>query len=1395
MPWGLSLLLWLYALRSVALAAAPLPVTDVPPALQPWIPWVLYDHQPQDCPFLYNQQSTQRCLWSSRFTLHLTAQGGEFTQQWVTFREDWIMLPGGREHWPQDVQLNGQLVPVSERDGAPALFVPPGTHTVSGVFLWDALPQALSIPATTGLVALTLQGQTVEFPALDQAGQLWLRQGGAEQEQAEDSLELKVYRHISDDIPLLITVRIALQVSGKQREVVLGPVLAADTVPMTLDSPLPARLEADGRLRVQVRPGSWAITLQARHTGARLAALPLPTGAEAPWPHDEVWVVALRPHLRQVEIDGVPSIDPQQTTLPQEWRSLPAYHMQAGDTMQLVEKRRGDPDPAPDQLALSRQWWLDFSGHGYTVQDQISGTMTRGWRLDLNAPATLGRVAVGGQAQLITKGEQQGQAGVELRHGRVQLVADSRLDGVRNVLPAVGWEHDFHQLSGQLHLPPGWRVLTARGVDSAPEAWVEQWTLLDLFLVFLIALAIGKLWGWTWGGVALLTLVLLAHEPDAPWLLWLHVLLAVALLRVVPGGRLQRLIALYRLAALGLLLVLSVAFMHQQARLGLYPQLERPWHTVSDALPPPAPAPLQTLTGGLQAVAEPPQAPAPISTEAVPSPSEMPQSQAPESAAEARRYGASARDERPSGSAALPRRPQQYDPNAAIQTGPGLPRWQWTTVTLHWSGPVVRGQQLSLWLLAPQTNRVLAYARILCLALLLACVLRRDATDTVWQRLRRAISSRTAGAAALGLLLLVPPITQAQEGFPPPALLKDLRTRLTHQDPPRCLPSCATSPRLHLEVVEQTLRLRQEIHTTAHVAVPLPGRARHWLPHTVLLDGVPAPGLVRDSDGQLWIELPTGRYQLTLEGPLPTRDTLELPLPLKPYRATLRAEGWEVQGVHEDGLVDAQLQLRRGRRPDEPAPTATLEAGTLPPFVRVERTLQFGLTWSVETRVLRASPPGSAIVLAVALLPGEAVTTSGVRVEQGKVAVNMAPGESEARWSSVLDMRPQLTLRAPETTAWTEIWRLDVSPLWRVHPTGIPVIYHRHPSAGHWLPEWHPWPGETVELRLARPEGVPGATLTMDHSRVSVTPGRRATDVEATLELRSSRGGQYSLTLPEHATLQKVSINGQAQAHRQEHRVVTLPLTPGTQRLVVHWRQTDGIAMRVTSPLLQTGLASVNAHVQFNMPTDRWILWCSGPLLGPAVLYWSMLAIVILGAVGLGRLPLTPLRTHTWILLGIGLVPTMLETTFVVVGWLLALGARQRLRPETRRVAFNALQLGLVMLTAMALGALCLALQAGLLGAPEMRIAGNGSHHLMLRWYQDRTGSDLPQASVWSLPLWVYRLAMLLWALWLVFALLRWLRWGWTCFSTGGLWRPRLRQAHPEPPQPAAAMPDPRPVD
>ena len=96
----------------------------------------------------------------------------------------------------------------------------------------------------------------------------------------------------------------------------------------------------------------------------------------------------------------------------------------------------------------------------------------------------------------------------------------------------------------------------------------------------------------------------------------------------------------------------------------------------------------------------------------------------------------------------------------------------------------------------------------------------------------------------------------------------------------------------------------------------------------------------------------------------------------------------------------------------------------------------------------------------------------------------------------------------------------------------------------------------------------------------------------------------------------------------------------------------------------------------------------------------------------------------------------------------------------------------LAVITLAALAGLYSAIERGLLGIPDMQIAGNHSTRFQLNWIQDRIDGTMPMPWVASPPLWVYRLLMLAWSLWLAFSLVSWLRWGWGCFSTTRIWKP-----------------------
>jgi hypothetical protein len=659
-------------------------------------------------------------------------------------------------------------------------------------------------------------------------------------------------------------------------------------------------------------------------------------------------------------------------------------------------------------------------------------------------------------------------------------------------------------------------------------------------------------------------------------------------------------------------------------------------------------------------------------------------------------------------------------------------------------------------------------------------LIRRAARFTTSLPSPGAAPAPTAVVAALMLACFVAP-SPARAEFPPDALLQELQRRLTK--PPDCKPSCASIARLAIEVRDDRMRLRLEAHAAVASAVPLPAGtpdAEGFGIEAVLVDSRASDALRRASDGTSWVALAPGVHDVLVDARIaPGAERIDVSLLLPPGAVTVDAPGWSVEGLEGQGGAIGALTLRRDATPGAES-TAAPSLGAVPPpvFAYVERTLVLGIAWQVETRVVRLSALGQAVSLEVPLLEGEALATDGIPVQDGRARVALAADQSEIAWTSSLTPRDTIALRAPESVAWVEAWQLQVEPIWHVDAQGIaPIAVAEDDPAP--LRSWRPWPGETLTLSVRRPLGVGGGTLTIDRAHIEVQPGRRSRDATLDLTLRSTQGGRHMITLPEGAELRAVRIDGLEQPLRAEGRELSLPIRPGAQQMRVAWRSAEPMSWRIAAPDVALGAPAVNLAAVVRMPEDRWILALGGPRLGPYVLFWSVLGVLALVAYGLSRVPGVPLRFHHWLLLGVGLTQVPIWMGAIVAGWLLALAWRRAHGAVLEPGTFDVVQIALVIGTVLALWALFAAIRQGLLGAPEMQIGGNGSSAGHLAWYQDRSAGELPAARVYSVPLFVYRAAMLAWALWLAFALLRWLRWGWESFSEGGLWRPIARRGKP----------------
>lgn len=1363
--WALCMGLSIF-LMSFGGRAEPFPLSDLPGELVPWVPWVL-DKAPESvCPMVSGEAV---CLWPGEVILDFTDKGGSFSAWMYADRIVRAYLPGGQKNWPQDVAIDGKKSVVLADNNAPFVTLNAGDHRITGKFLWSEMPQTIAVPEQVALISLRMNGENVLFPQRSTDGALHLRRSGGSEDEGE-KLDITVMRKLVDGIPLQIETRIVMRVSGKAREVSLKAALIPETVPLSVISSIPARLDEGGNLRVQVRAGTHTVALHSRTSKPQETMKSI--ARDFPWPQSEIWVWRSDESLRQAVVTGAPSIDPSRTNLPKEWHGLPAYMLQPGAFLKIETKRRGQPEPPPDQITLAREMWMDLDGDGYTARDRLQGKLGRSWRLDFEAKGILGHAALAGEDQLITANPKTKKPGVELRKKPLDLVAEWKIPGNTSDLPAVGWSEDVQYLETTLHLPPGWTLLFARGVDNLPGTWWDMWDLFGFFFVLVVSFAVGKLTSPVFGGIAFLALVISHHETDAPYAVWVSLLASLGVIKVLPQGRLRIAAKIWCWASLIWLTIVLVPFSIHQVRTGLFPQIEGESANLdflltadspSRAEPPP---PSQSMPGAVQQELR--QAMIPDQPEELEALDALEEKGA-GGLGDYRKDDSRKKLSTSIAKGKIQQQTMQQDPTAVVQTGPGIPNWQWNTMHLGWSGPVDKDHRFKLYLISPKINLVISILRVLLLILIglrIASEMIRSLSPPGFGTKRSNSASNKAVASTALLMLLLQPADGLAVENPPETLLNELFDRITR--PPQCRPDCVSVSKLEIRIGDNQIDLKTEVHSGDVTSVPLPGPAKNWLPRSVLVNGRPTLALASRADGFVHVRIDPGLHEIVATGPIPPGNTLTMELGLTPHHVVALAPGWIVEGIGEDGRCTGSIQLSRqassaGARGDK----TSFEEGVYPPWLEVHRTFDIGIPWLVHTHVKRVSPTGTPLLLRVPLVGGESVTESDLKVDNGEAVIALGRDDTDLYWSSTLEEQSKMKLVAPRDKPWTEIWTLKCSPVWQCAFSGLSPIDRSDGES--FEPMFMPWPGESLELSLTKPLGVEGQSITIDAARLELSPGVRLVGAKLVMSIRASQGGVEEITLPVNATVSALRVGGQDRTFRAKSQKLSIALQPGTQSVEITWQQTGGIKSLYRVPKVKIGRVSANVEVVVNLPSNRWLLLAGGPSWGPAVLFWGYLLTILLAGLILGRMRFSPLKSWEWMLLSLGLTQVPAPLALVVVGWFLLLAWRAEQHFE-KPVLLNGLQIVLALWTVIALGILVGAVYDGLAVQPDMQVEGAGSTNTRLVWYVDKIADAMPTPWILSTPILIWKLVMLAWALWLAGSIIRWAPWAWRSYSAGALW-------------------------
>ncbi|MBE7497703.1 MAG: hypothetical protein HS117_22390 [Verrucomicrobiaceae bacterium] len=1300
-----------------------------PKLLDDWQSWVLWDETKHGGkPTAFDDKAKLMPQWYSTVEIKADAAGGSFRFAADSRSHEWLPLPGDASCWPQEVKIDGEKVPVLNREGVPCVELNTDYKgVIEGSFRWSTMPQSVRIPPQIGVLSLQLNGQPVELPVWDAEGRLWLQRTGTEPAD-KDFLAVKVYRLISDGSPQWLHTQVELSVAGKSREEALGHLLPEGWRLSSVETPVPCAVDDAGKLKAQVRAGKWTLKFAAYRTS------PATTIAYAkdakPLAEEELVGLQHDPAFRLVEFSGIPAVDVAQTTYPQPWRQHPVHQWSTAQAFQIEEKMRGMGARKPQGISIRRSFWLDEDGKNMTYQDDLSGGGQQTWRLDAAEGHKLGAVKIGGAGQLITKNPANGSEGVEVRDRQLNLQAVGRLERTPR-LAATGWQHDAESLESRMNLPPGWRLLAVFGADWSRGDWLTSWSLFDVFLLLIVTLAIWRAWGWKTALIGLLGLLAAYHELGAPRYSWIILVAIFAAAKWVPANAapvVQRLASGSRLAALILFALNAAPFIIQQVQQAIYPQLEA-YRTTWQ----------QEIRGNVN----------------------WQEAQVEEDGIRQRVAGAMNSIDIASSRAydkaeKFSKSNLLYDTKAKIQTGPAVPQWKWREVSFGWRGPVSADEKVSLWLIPCGLERVITLLRLVLMLAFVWLLLGKGKELPKWPRMNFAAPS----AASLILLALFLANTASAQ-IPSPEMLQQLRERvlsLRPQDPQR-----AEIPQVRLKLQGHRLEMEVEIHASEIVAVPLPGKLPSWIPMSV------GEAVTMRHEGYLWVLATPGVQTVKISGLIPPGAEWQWSFLLKPRQVQIDAAGWTVTGMKPNGVPEDQVFFVEQNR--SASAEAAYDQKDFFPVVRIERELELGLIWQVRTKVKRLSPTGKAISLSVPLLTAERVMSAGMNASQGRIEVRFGAGDEEVSWESELAPVPDLTLKAEASESWVERWMLTASPVWNVHHEGLAPVYET--SQAQLVPVWTPWPGESVKLNVSRPEAVQGATTTIHQARQVTRLGDRQHSTQLTMQVQASLGEDFRLELPAEASISALRVRGQELPVRREGNSVILPVRPGDQEVFIDWKTPGALAFNMPTDAVKLPVMASNITTTVHMPASRWLLWASGPMRGPAVRFWGLsLAAMLLGFI-LAKIQLSPLKGYEWALLMLGFMQLPLFIGAAVVLWFFVIAWRGSAPSAIKSAGvFNVMQIILAGASLIALLCMLAVVHQGLLGRPEMFVTGYGSTTDMLQWFQDRTADgSLPRPVVISVSIWVYRALMLVWALWLASRVLRWLPWAAKQLSAGQIWK------------------------
>ncbi len=1396
---------------------------DVPQNLKEWVKWATLGYEKDECAFGIDG-AKKYCSYISHLKLEVDKQDFSFEMRVKVVKDGFVRLVGSSDVFPQTLMSNNEKLPIISKGSLPYVFLEKGEYVLNGKGNSKEDIRYLYIPNDVGILEVKKNGKEINSYNLDGNGVLRFENEVFAQKTDADTMSVEVYRKIKDGIPLRMTLRLEINVSGKERVEDLGKIIPNNFELTHIYSRLPTYVRADGNLVSEIKAGNYSIELGFRqiNQGLNLTLNNLLS-------EQELWFFEENRDFRVIEvISGLQTVDTRNTNVPNDWKRLPAYVVSKDDKVEL-KAIEYDMEKNKDKLSLTRQIKLSFDGSYYSVKDDIYADLKDDGRLLLDPSFLLTSAEINGNPVPITMLEGQSSVGIEVRKGTNNITTISRVKNDGKEIKTSGYNRVFDSANWDLLLPQGYKLFHVFGGDEVSQSWVNSWNLLSIFHIMVLGVIFYYIFGLKTAFISeALFIIMYPIIPQFTWVCFGISIIVFILRNLKQENTFTKILKFAQYTLLFFLACFTILKMILVIRFAIYPGAFNPeeldylrfpyipmlffyftsfvfytsykiykssekyvfkkfvyifliicfgftgYGYFKDIFLGRHYGRVSYMSKGAMMAGAPTVSYQrdevydgalnyEMDNEVIGS---APSSLAEEKVERRKMYKSKKQNIMLNQNISLKdEKMQRYQSiNVAknvVQTGLGFPTWGFS------SSQIIRISQDGPISEASGLKVILMSPFVnLCLAfirfILSLYVLFVLLDKKIENNLLSKFNSKTI-ISLLAICFMFSPINARAENYPSKEILNDLMEKLTVKEPSKCLPECISYPLAEIYNNDNELTIKLKAYALEEVVAPLPSLRADGFGYVKVKSVI-----INGKKDIALTKYNNSLGALLLKG----ENIIEMNVLLDDTseRFVLTSE-FKINRIYnklkdfnynesQGGIQTVQIN-RLNKKIIEKEKSDAMKM-PIKSFFTVKRNFDIGTLWQVETFVVRENEFSKSESIDIPLIEGEKVISQEGTLSKDKIKLAFAPNEREKSFVSLLPVENVIEISSPKTLdKYKEIWQFNVDNSWSFNYQGLKPIVGKSNNT-----IFHPLENQKLTFNVFRPNSVEGNVVTFDKVSSNIDIAKDMLKVNLNLNLRSSEGGFHKIKFPKTAEIESLNVNSNPYPISIKDDMLVVPVIQGINYVMVEFNINQKLETIFKSPLVDLMSPSVNIEQKINF--SRWIFYAKGPLKGSVVMFWSMLPIWFVFSIMLGYFKIYPMKSWQWFLLFLGLSQVNFVINFVIISWFIFMGLRDKYSDKIKYK--NLVQCLLAFLTIMFVVCLFVSIKSGLLGSPNMMIRGGGFNDNLF-WYADASEGVIPEIMIISFSQMIYKAVMLLWSMWIALSFVKWIKWGINSYAKDGIWK------------------------